>query len=145
MTRKPTRKDLEQKIIMLEEAAREAERFKVTFQEHEEKYRILIEKATDIIYQADASGRLTFINPAAMKLTGYAEKDLIGKFYAELICPDYRVEAERFYGLQFVKKFPLTYGEFPLLTLDKRKVWVGQHVQLIIKNGDVSGFQCDSP
>jgi PAS domain S-box-containing protein len=108
--------------------------------ESEEKYRILVENASDIVYRTDALGHITFFNPAAMKITGHAEADLIGKHFSELIRPDCRAEAERFYGRQFVKNIHSTYYEFPLLTRDKGEIWLGQHVQLIIHEGQVIGF-----
>jgi PAS domain S-box-containing protein len=47
---------------------------------------------------------------------------------------------EQFYGRQFVKNIPITYHEFPLLPRDKGDVWLGQHVQLIIDDGQIVGF-----
>ncbi|MCK7507189.1 MAG: PAS domain S-box protein [Desulfobacterales bacterium] len=47
---------------------------------------------------------------------------------------------EQFYGRQFVKNIPITYCEFPLLPRDKGDVWLGQHVQLIIDDGQIVGF-----
>jgi len=140
MSRRPTRKDLEEKIAILEKEATETRRLQAELQEINEKYSVLVENATDIIYRADALGRFTFFNHAAVKSTGYSEKDLIGKHYTELIRPDRHAETTRFYRLQFLKKIPLTYLEFPLITSDKKEMWVGQHVQLIIRDGKVTGY-----
>jgi len=140
MSRKPAQKDLEQKIIILEKAAMDARKLQTALRETDEKYRILVENATDIIYRTDVSGCLTFFNPAAAKLIGYAEADLIGKHFSVFIRPDLRAETERFYSLQFVKKIPLTYLELPLIGSDQKEIWVGQHVQLIFEDGKVTGF-----
>ena len=140
MNKKPTRKDLEQRVADLEEAVREAGRLQVRPQESGEKYRLLVENASDVIYQTDAGGRINFFNPAALKLMGFAGEDLTGRHYTDFIPPELRVQAERFYGLQFVKKIPSTRLEIPLLTRNKGKVWVEQHVQLVLKNGHPIGF-----
>ena len=132
--------ELKQKIKELEESAVEAGRLQAALRESEEKYRVLVENAADIIFRTDASGCFIFFNPAALKFTGYAQSELIGKHYTALIRPDYRGAAERFYGIQFVKNTPLTYFEFPLLNKNNEEVWIGQQVQIIVDHGVVSGF-----
>jgi PAS domain-containing protein len=62
-----------------------------------ERYRKLVESATDIIYRADPRGYFTYANPIALRVMGYSEKELIGRRYLELILPEFRAEAERFY------------------------------------------------
>ncbi|MEN6507335.1 MAG: PAS domain S-box protein [Smithella sp.] len=141
MSKKPAYNELEQRVKVLEKSALENERLKKALQESEKQYRILVENAADIIYRADASGVFTFFNPAGTKLTGYADTDLIGKHYTDIIHADYRSEAERFYGRQFVKKIPVTYLELPLITANQKQVWVGQHVQITFEDGQITGFQ----
>lgn len=43
----------------------------------EEKYRTLVEQATDAIFIADANGRFAIVNPAALKLSQYSEEELM--------------------------------------------------------------------
>ncbi|MFY7840193.1 MAG: PAS domain S-box protein, partial [Lacibacter sp.] len=43
----------------------------------EEKYRTLVEQATDAIFIADTGGRFVVVNPAAVKLSGYTEEELL--------------------------------------------------------------------
>ena len=96
-----------------------------------ERYRQLVENANDIIFQANEGGFFTFVNPVALQLTGYTEKEILGKHYTELILPDYREKATRFYGRQFVKRLPITYYEFPLVTKHDTTLWIGQNLSLI--------------
>ncbi len=140
MTQKPSYEALEQRIKVLEEESIKAKRAEEALLERVDKYRILVENANDIIYRTDNQGRITFCNPISMKYFDYALADLIGKHYTEFIRPDFRKEMEQFYGRQFVKNIPITYHEFPLLPRDKGDVWLGQHVQLIIDDGQIVGF-----
>ena len=141
MSTKPTYDELKQKVKLLEKSVLENERLKQALQESEKQYRILVDNAADIIYRANASGFFTFFNSAGTQLTGYSDTDLIGRHYTDIIHGDYRAEAERFYGRQFVKKIPVTYLELPLITADQKQVWIGQHVQITIDDGQVTGFQ----
>lgn len=108
--------------------------------ESEERYRLLVNEATDIIYRTDADGRFTFINPTTVRLLGYAKPEVLGHRFTEFIRPDYRSKAEQFYGRQFIRKRPTTYFEFPALAKDGREFWFGQNVHLLQADGRVTGF-----
>ncbi len=56
----------------------------------EERYRLLVETAHDVIIRHDLSGGVTFVNRAGLELTGYDESDLIGRNALEFIPPDLR-------------------------------------------------------
>ena len=66
------------------------------------QYLDYIETANDLIYKTDANGYLTYVNPASERVTGYTQEELVGRHYLELIHSDFRDEAARTYGKQFV-------------------------------------------
>jgi len=107
----------------------------------EEQYRALVENASDIIFRTDNTGHFTFVNPAALRIAGYEEEEVMGMHYPELIRPDMRNEAIKFFGRQFAKVLNNTYSEYPIITKDGREVWLGQNTQLIVEDGNVTGFQ----
>jgi diguanylate cyclase (GGDEF)-like protein/PAS domain S-box-containing protein len=107
----------------------------------EERYRQLVENASDIVFTTDSAGRVAFVNPAVIRITGYEEEEVVGKQYTILIRPDMRDEAMKFFGRQFVKGIQNTYSEYPTLTKDGQEVWFGQNTQLIWEDGNVTGFQ----
>jgi diguanylate cyclase (GGDEF)-like protein/PAS domain S-box-containing protein len=110
-------------------------------EQSEEMYRKFVRDASDIILKTDEKGLFTFVNPAALRLTGYTEAELVGANYLELVRPDKREEAARFLGIQFVKKIDTTYIELPVTARDGSEIWLGQNVQLIIEEERVAGFQ----
>ncbi len=112
--------------------------------ESKEQYRALVENASDIVFRTDNNGHFTFVNAAAIRITGYEEKEIIGKHYPTLIHPDMRDEAIKFFGRQFVKGLQNTYSEYPIIKKDGREVWLGQNTQLIMEDGNVTGFQAVS-
>jgi PAS domain S-box-containing protein len=120
----------------------ERKRADILLQESEARYRQIVESASDVIYRTDRDGRFTYINPVGVHLMGIARQDeLLGKHYLETAAPQYRHKLKRFYDHQFVARQRKTYQEFEILTIDGRKVWLGQNVQLIEENGQIVGFQ----
>jgi len=54
----------------------------------EERYRQLVEDINDVIFTTDARGVLTYVNPAAQRVMGYAPEELVGKHFSFVIHPD---------------------------------------------------------
>jgi PAS domain S-box-containing protein len=109
--------------------------------QNEERYRMLVENASDIIFRTDNTGHFTFVNPSALSITGYKEEEVIGMHYPALIRADMRDEAVKFFGHQFVKRLHNTYSEYPTIKKDGHEVWFGQNTQLIVEDGNITGFQ----
>jgi PAS domain S-box-containing protein len=54
----------------------------------EERYRTLVESATDIIATLDLDGRFMSVNPAVERILGYTPDDLIGRKIDDFVRPD---------------------------------------------------------
>ncbi|HTF06429.1 MAG TPA: PAS domain S-box protein, partial [Bacteroidia bacterium] len=112
--------------------------------EIEERYKHIVEAATDIIYTADYRGNFTFINDVVTKITGYKSEDLMGKHFTDAITPEWRDEVRNFYARQFRKKTISTYMEFPIIVVGGETRWLGQTVRIIFDEFRptlVRGFQ----
>ncbi len=109
--------------------------------ENEEHRLQLIENADDIIYETDAKGYFTYVNPVAVQVMGYSKEELMGKHFLDLIREDYRPKANEFYSRQRQGRVLTTYFEFPAVTKDKNEVWFGQNVKLVAENGQIKRFQ----
>lgn len=103
--------------------------------ESEQRYKQLVDEATDIIYRIDISGHFTFVNPIAAKVMQRPREELIGLHFLELVSDDHRVQAADFYRQQLKERIPVTYFEFKALARDGTEVWLGQNVQLLTRNG----------
>jgi two-component system, NarL family, sensor histidine kinase UhpB len=113
-----------------------------TSKQRDARYRHLVEHASDIIYESDPSGHFRFFNTrAAFEILKYSEEELMGRYYLDMVRPDWRERVDRFYRNQFYQRIPRTYLEFPVLNKDGEEVWFGQHVQQIVKNGRIVGHQ----
>ncbi len=56
--------------------------------ESEKKYRTIIENSYDLIYEVDAVGRILYVNPVCLELTGYTQAELVGKKAFDFMHPD---------------------------------------------------------
>jgi len=112
-----------------------------TLRESRERYRHIIENANEIIYGTDYRGHFTFVNPAAVRITGYSEAELIGRQYLDLIDDEYREAAAHFYLNQFRARTPSTYFEFPMIAKSGMRIWVGQNVLTIADGDRILGYE----
>ncbi len=66
----------------------EPKRAEQVLRQNEERYRLLAENATDMIFQMDLKGHITFITPACQRMLGRAPEEMIGKRMLNLVHPD---------------------------------------------------------
>ncbi|HEX8360210.1 MAG TPA: CHASE3 domain-containing protein [Longimicrobium sp.] len=107
----------------------------------EERYRSLVESASDLIYTTDHEGRLTYVNPPFVKTVGFTEAQLLGRPALSLVREDQRREVQRFYREQWDEARPVSYNRIPIVTRDGREIWLGQNWVLLTEGGEVVGAQ----
>lgn len=105
-----------------------------------EKYKLIVEAANEIIYEADAKGQFTYVNPKTLKVTGFSEKEMMQKSYLDLIHPDYKDKLKLFYTEQVKELKKSTYQELPIVTKSGEQIWIGLNVQLLENDFAVTGF-----
>lgn len=109
--------------------------------ESERRYRQLVERANDVVFQTDRAGNFVLVNPAIVRMTGFTEEEFVGRHYLDFIAQEHRPEVARFFGLQFTKRIEDTYSEVPVLAKSGQILWLGQNVHLVIEHDEVVGFQ----
>ncbi len=120
---------------------KERQQVDAALRETEDRYRALVENASDIVFRTDENGYFTFVNPAALRISGYEENEIIGKHYKIFFRPGMFKEAITFFANQLIKKIKNTYYEYPIITKDGHEVWLGQNTQVIMEEDHVTGFQ----
>lgn len=74
-----TRADLAEQVRLRTEIASANEALEERVQERTEELRLLLYSAGEGMFGIDAAGQITFINPVALNLLGFAEEEMIGK------------------------------------------------------------------
>jgi PAS domain S-box-containing protein len=108
----------------------------------EARFRQLVESASDAIYRIDTHGVFTYANPVASSLLGF-EPDgpgIVGRTYLDFVRPDHHKQGIALYKKQVVDRIPVTYWEFPAITVDGRELWIGQNVHIEQRNGWVTSL-----
>src|SRR6185295_15046916 len=68
------------------------------------------------------------------------EGGVVGRIYLEFVRRDYHEQGIALYKKQVVERIPVTYWEFPAVTVDGREVWIGQSVHIEQRNGWVTSL-----
>ncbi|MDD8017838.1 MAG: response regulator [Bacteroidota bacterium] len=118
----------------------EQKRAEQQLMDSEERYRQIIEYATDIIYRTDRNGNLTYLNPVGLKMFGYTEQEAVGMNYVDIVQAHDKETVKRFYLRQAVSKKLQTYYEFTAVSHDGQKIILGQNVRLLMRGNTVDGF-----
>lgn len=113
-----------------------------SLQQSEIRFRHLVESASDAIYRIDTHGVFTYANPVASRLLGYSpdERGIVGRLYLEFVRRDYHEQGIALYKRQVNDRAPVTYWEFPAITVDGRELWIAQNVHIEQRNGSVTSL-----
>lgn len=109
-------------------------------QDSEQRYRQIVDNASDFIFQTDENGKFIFANPATLQAMGYEPHEFIGVSYTKLIPEPFVDDITQFYHHQFNERIPETYKEFPFKTKNGDWIWLGNIVQIVTEGKYVRGF-----
>jgi len=102
-------------------------------QESEKKHRTLVETIRDIVYTVDLQGRFTYLSPMVSVITGYTDKELLGKNFIEIVNSPFKdVVLQRF--AEGLKSGKTSTYEIEILARDKRIVPVEVNVAPLTDN-----------
>jgi|GEM_PF-1537681 PAS domain S-box-containing protein len=108
-------------------------------QASEERYRELFENANDIVFTTDCEGRLTSINRAGERITGY-RRDEPPPVPVNVLALEYFEQAARLFEQLVAGGGPIT-QEFEILAKDGRPITVEVSARPIISEGKTVGIQ----
>ena len=101
------------------------------------QYKNLIQNATDMIFEVDDDGNITFINYFTIKTLGYSEDELLTKNYSDFIRHDFIENMTDFYQNLARNEHDFNFQtiEIPLVKKSGGEIWVSQ--KIIIRRDDL--------
>jgi len=106
----------------------------------EYRYEELFENAYDMVYTHDMAGRITSINRAAERITGYARAEALQMKFGDLVAPEYREAARRMVDHQLASESSAT-QEIEIIARDGGRVMLEVSTRLIYQQGKAIGVQ----
>jgi PAS domain S-box-containing protein len=111
-------------------------RVEKALRESEERWRMYIEQADDLIFTLDATGRITSVNEVACNMLGYAPEEMLDKSPLEFVVPGSRAETvaalSKILSGESVEQF-----EIEATTKDGRAVFLEVRGRIIIQDDRV--------
>ncbi|SDN61003.1 two-component system, sporulation sensor kinase A [Fictibacillus solisalsi] len=108
--------------------------------ESEQRFHSLINHTVDALVSIDTQGKLTMVNPAAEKLTGYTEEELLAMTFHPLLPNDKKEKYNN--GFHTLLRGPSQTFEVKLKKKSGEIVYVNLTVTPIIVNDEVLGIYC---
>ncbi len=146
MSKKPSYKDLEQRIRALERVIDETSKVRDALQESEERFRALAD-STPVAIMLFQDNRWIFVNKAAEAITGYSADELLMMNFWDIVHPDHReLVTERGRKRQQGQETTSRY-EFKIITKDGTEKWmdlsgastmIGGRPAAVISVGDIT-------
>lgn len=107
----------------------------------EQNYRSVVDNLKEVIFQIDATGCWTFLNPAWAEITGYSIAESIGKNFLNYVYPDDRQLNLQLFQPLLENQKDFCRNEVRYLTADGSYCWLEVHARpLLDSDGTVIGI-----
>ncbi|MFI5201682.1 MAG: PAS domain S-box protein, partial [Candidatus Kapaibacterium sp.] len=108
----------------------------------EERYRRLVEHASEAIFSTDREGRFTYANPYVRELGGYGDADITQYHFTDLVGDEDRERVKRHFFRQFISRTLDSYIEAPFRSRQGKDIWLAVKASLEMQGDQVEGFNC---
>ena len=137
-------RDLEaiQRLASLFAIALERQQAEEALRAKEERFRSLVEAMSDLVWETDPAGRLTFISSKVYDLLGYTPEEVLGKTFLELLTPEDADRVGELLGPILEARKPYVYvGKTSLHRHGKRVVLESSGVPISDSRGNFLGYR----
>jgi PAS domain S-box-containing protein len=92
--------------------------------ESEQKYRSVVDTIKEVVFQTDASGIWTFLNPAWTEITGFSVDETVGRLWREFVHADDHEHARALLDRLLTRESDEAHGELRLTTSAGGLRWI---------------------
>jgi len=126
-----TNDDMRLMIALSEQVSIAIERARLytSLRESKEQYQNVIDSVREVIFQTDARGCWSFLNPAWIEITGFSITESLGQPTLDIVHPDDRPLTAGQYRLLVKGETPFSRYETRILTKDGGTRWVEVHAR----------------
>jgi PAS domain S-box-containing protein len=134
---------LEEEEILLDSIARrihlvsDTDRKKTVLTQTSQKFQNLLENISDVIYEIDIEGVITYIGPSVFRISGYTPEELTGAAFLNFIYEPDRQKLIENYLLLEKNKF--SSQEFRVVTKEGNLVWMRSASSAVLKDAVFMG------
>jgi len=104
------------------------------------RYEELFENAYDMVYTHDMTGKITSINRAAERITGYTRIEALNMKFSQLVAPEFQQAARKMIDRQLAAESPVA-QEIDILTKGGGRVTLEISQRLMFQQGKAVGVQ----
>lgn len=107
--------------------------------ESEEKYRELVENIVEVIFTADAGGKITYISPASLAVFGYTPDEVLGQSFPVFVHPDDRARTRN--NFQSILSGEISKSELRIRKRSGEYLWIYVSSRPLYAAGEICGVQ----
>ena len=104
------------------------------------RYEELFENANDIVYTTDLEGKVTSINRATERVTGYGRQEVLGENILNFVAEEYREAADLMFRRKLQQDIPTTYS-MEIVAKEGHRIPLEVSSRLIFDEGKPAGVQ----
>jgi diguanylate cyclase (GGDEF)-like protein/PAS domain S-box-containing protein len=119
----------------------ERKAFEESLRQSEMRYRDLFENANDIVYTHELEGRITSMNLAGLRATGYSLDEVLSMDIQQLVAPQDIDRAAQEFAAKMSDVDKTTSYEVEIVTKERRRVPVEVNTRLVLRDGRRVGVQ----
>lgn len=108
----------------------------IALRKSEQQYRDVVDNTREIIFQTDAQGRWTFLNPAWSEILGYTVKESMGRHYLDFVMPADKAESGEKFRALLSREVAYVRHELRFTSKEKNTCWFEVNARLLSGPGE---------